>query len=174
MRVIGFAGWSGAGKTTLLARLVPYLIAGGARVSVVKHAHHAFDIYKPGKDSWDHRQAGATDVLISSSGRWALMHELRGAPEPPLVALLSKMSPVDYILIEGFKAERHPKIEIHRAANNKPLMFPNDPNIVAIASDIRPETTLPVLDLDDIPAIADVVKARAEDLEAFSAKYEVD
>lgn len=170
MRVIGLAGWSGAGKTTLLSRLVPHLIGEGARVSVMKHAHHEFDLDKPGKDSWVHRQAGATQVLISSAKRWALMNELRGAPEPSLFELLTKMAPVDYVIIEGFKAQGHRKIEIYRAENAKPLMFPNDPNIIAVAADTRVESRLPVLGLNDIPAIADFVKGHAEDRDALFAR----
>jgi len=157
MKVIGLAGWSGAGKTTLLSRLVPYLIESGARVSVIKHAHHDFDIDKPGKDSWVHRQAGATEVLIASNRRWALMHELRDDAEPPLSSLLARMENVDYVIIEGYKAEAHPKIEVHRAANDKPLIFPNDRYVVAVATDAAVDTTLPRVQLDDIPAIAKLV-----------------
>jgi molybdopterin-guanine dinucleotide biosynthesis protein B len=170
MRVIGLAGWSGAGKTTLLSRLVPHLIGEGARVSVMKHAHHAFDLDKPGKDSWVHRQAGATQVLISSTKRWALLNELRGDPEPSLFELLAKMEPVDYVIIEGFKAQGHRKIEIYRAENAKPLMFPNDPNIIAIATDARVESRLPMFDLDDIPAIADFVRTHAENRDELFAR----
>jgi molybdopterin-guanine dinucleotide biosynthesis protein B len=154
MNLIGLAGWSGAGKTTLLTRAIPLLLQQGLRVSVIKHAHHGFDVDVPGKDSWLHRQAGAEEVLVSSGRRWALMHELRGAPEPALPELLSKLSPVDLVIIEGYKADPHPKIEVHRAANGKPLLFPDDRRIVAIASDVEIETVLPVIDLDDITAIA--------------------
>jgi molybdopterin-guanine dinucleotide biosynthesis adapter protein len=154
MKVIGLAGWSGAGKTTLLTRLIPHLLGQGLRVSVIKHAHHNFDVDVPGKDSWRHREAGATEVLVSSERRWALMHELRGAPEPRLFELLDKLSPVDLVVVEGFKREPLAKIEIHRAANGKPLLFPADEGIVAIASDISVETGLPVAHLDDIPAVA--------------------
>lgn len=167
MKVIGLSGWSGAGKTTLLARLIPHLIADGLRVSTMKHAHSNFDVDVPGKDSWLHRQAGATEVLISSARRSALMHELRGAPEPPFAELLAKMSPVDLLIVEGFKADPHPKIEVHRAANGKPLMFSKDPAIVGVAADISVETTLPSAHLDDIPAIARMMRAlavRIEDL----------
>ncbi|MBX9821980.1 molybdopterin-guanine dinucleotide biosynthesis protein B [Afipia birgiae] len=172
MRVIGLSGWSGAGKTTLLARLIPHLIADGLRVSTMKHAHSNFDVDIPGKDSWLHRQAGATEVLVSSGRRWALMHELRGAPEPPLAELLAKMSRVDLLIVEGFKADRHPKIEVHRAANGKPLMFPKDPTIVGIAADIMVNTELPAAHLDDIPAIARIMRAaavRIEDVLAHEA-----
>jgi molybdopterin-guanine dinucleotide biosynthesis protein B len=164
MKVIGLAGWSGAGKTTLLTRLIPYFIAEGLRVSVIKHAHHEFDVDVPGKDSWVHRQSGAAEVLVSSTRRWALMHELRGATEPKIPELLAKMSPVDLVLIEGFKREPHRKIEVHRAANGKPPLFPDDSEIVGIASDTRLETRLPTVHLDDIPAIAALMQASALDI----------
>ena len=122
MKVIGIAGWSGAGKTTLLTRVIPRLTARGLRVSTIKHAHHAFDIDQPGKDSHTHRAAGATEVLVSSANRFALMHELRGQPELALGALLEKLSPVDLVLVEGFKRETHPKLEVYRAAVGKPLL----------------------------------------------------
>ena len=154
MKVIGLAGWSGAGKTTLLARLIPHFQAGGLRVSVIKHAHHSFDVDVPGKDSWVHREAGAYEVLVSSGKRWALMHELRGAAEPRLPELLVKLSRVDLVVVEGFKSEPHRKIEVHRLANGKPLLFPDDPAIAGIATDTSVETTLPTVHLDDIPAIA--------------------
>ena len=154
MKVIGLAGWSGAGKTTLLTRVIPHLRGQGLRVSVIKHAHHSFDVDVPGKDSWVHRQSGAEEVLVSSGKRWALMHELRGAAEPRLPQLLKKMSPVDLVIVEGFKSEPHRKIEAHRAANGKAMLFPDDPAIVGIATDAALETALPVVHLDDIPAIA--------------------
>jgi molybdopterin-guanine dinucleotide biosynthesis protein B len=162
MRIIGLAGWSGSGKTTLLTKLIPRLTARGKRVSTLKHAHHAFDIDRPGKDSFQHRSAGATEVLVVSGTRWALMHELRGAPEPDLPELLSKLSEVDLVLIEGFKREAFPKLEIHRIENGKPLLHPEDPWIVAIACDTAlPQTKLPVVDLNDIDAIADLLLAKA-------------
>jgi molybdopterin-guanine dinucleotide biosynthesis adapter protein len=167
MRVIGLAGWSGAGKTTLLRRLIPLLIAQGLEVSTLKHAHHSFDIDQPGKDSWQHRQAGAKEVLIASSRRWALMHEQQGDAEPGLPALLAHLSPVDLVLVEGFKREAHPKIEIHRAANAKPLLYPDDPSIVAIASDLPlPGIAIPLHHLDDIAAITDEVLGRAVAIDA--------
>jgi molybdopterin-guanine dinucleotide biosynthesis protein B len=161
MRVIGLAGWSGAGKTTLLRRLIPTLVGQGLRVSTLKHAHHAFDIDQPGKDSWEHRQAGATEVLIGSANRWALMHELRSAPEPGLEELLGRLSPVDLVLIEGFKRGTQPKIEVHRAANGKPLLHPEDPSIVAIATDSAVAAALPRVDLDDVAGVAGLVLAHA-------------
>ncbi len=135
MRVFGLAGWSGSGKTTLLIRLIPLITARGIRVSTLKHAHHAFDVDQPGKDSYAHREAGATEVLISSANRYALMHELRGAPEPTLDHLVSRLSPVDLVLVEGFKRDSHPKIEIHRPSLGKPLLAAHDPSIVGIATD---------------------------------------
>ncbi len=170
MKVIGLAGWSGAGKTTLLTHLIPHLTAEGLRISTVKHAHHNFDIDVPGKDSWRHRQAGATEVLIASERRWALMHELRNAPEPSVIALLRKLSPVDLVIVEGFRSGGHPKIEVHRAANAQPLMFPGDPAIVGIVSDIKIETTLPVAHIDDIPAVARLMKASAVQIEDVLAR----
>jgi molybdopterin-guanine dinucleotide biosynthesis protein B len=165
MKVIGLAGWSGAGKTTLLARLIPHFIAGGLRVSTIKHAHHAFDVDVPGKDSWVHREAGASEVLVSSSQRFALMHELRGAAEPRLPGLLAKLTPVDLVLVEGFKTDPHRKIEVHRAGNGKALLFPRDPAIVGIASDVDVTTNLPVAHLDDIQAIAAMMLALAMDID---------
>ena len=170
MKVIGLAGWSGAGKTTLLARVIPHLLGQGLRVSVIKHAHHSFDVDVPGKDSWVHRQSGAVEVLVSSGNRWALMHELRGAREPRLPELLAKMSRVDLVIVEGFKSEPHRKIEVHRAANGKPMLFPDDPGIVGIATDAELKTTLPVAHLDDIPAIAAMMQKFALSIEDVLAR----
>ncbi len=156
-RVIGFAGWSGAGKTTLLTRLIPALKARGFSVSTLKHAHHAFDIDTPGKDSYQHRMAGAAEVLVASGKRWALMRELRDEPEPRLADLLTRLSPVDLILVEGFKHDTHIKIEVHRQANAKPWLFAQDLNIAAIASDCAPESALPRVHIDDIEGVADLV-----------------
>ena len=161
MKVIGLAGWSGAGKTTLLTRVIPHLLKGGLRVSVIKHAHHAFDVDIPGKDSWRHRQSGATEVLVSSTQRWALMHELRGAEEPRIPELLAKLSRVDLVVIEGFKREPHRKIEVYRAANGKPFLFPDDPGVAGIATDTPVETTLPTAHLDDIEAVAPMMRKTA-------------
>lgn len=170
MKVIGLAGWSGAGKTTLLTRLIPIFTAEGLKVSTIKHAHHKFDVDVPGKDSWRHREAGATEVLVASGRRWALMHELRKSPEPGLTELLERMTRVDLIIVEGFKADSHPKIEVHRAANSRPLMFPQDPAIVGVVSDIDVETTLPVVHIDDIPAVARLLKAAAVRIEDVFAR----
>lgn len=158
MRIIGLAGWSGSGKTTLVVRLIPELARRGLAVSTVKHAHHNFDIDKPGKDSFEHRRAGATEVLVSSANRWALMHEHRGAPEPTVAELLARLSPVDLVIVEGFKREAHDKIEVHRPSLGQPLMQPGDRAIRAVASD-EPLAGLPVpvLPLDDTAAIADFI-----------------
>jgi len=170
MKVIGLAGWSGAGKTTLLTRVIPHLLNEGLRVSVIKHAHHDFDVDVPGKDSWRHRHAGAEEVMVSSGKRWALMHELRGADEPRLPELLAKMSRVDLVVVEGYKSEPHRKIEVHRAANDKPLLFPDDAGIVGIATDAAVETTLPTAHLDDIPAIAAMMRRSAMSIEDVLAR----
>jgi molybdopterin-guanine dinucleotide biosynthesis adapter protein len=157
MRLIGLSGWSGAGKTTLIARLIPELRRRGLTVSTVKHAHHNFDIDKPGKDSYIHRESGAQEVLIASAYRFALMHELRGAPEPPLSELLKRLSSVDLVVVEGFKRDPHPKLEIHRVASDKAFIHPNDPYVRAIATDAPGPFPLPRFDLDDIAGIADWV-----------------
>jgi len=162
-RVIGLAGWSGAGKTTLLTKLIPRLVARGLEVSTIKHAHHSFDVDHPGKDSHSHRLAGATEVLVSSSARWALLHELRGAAEMPLEDLLGKLAPVDLVIIEGFKRALHPKLEVYRAAIGKPPLHREDPKIVAIAADVTlPSAKVPVLAIDDVEGIIEVILARAE------------
>ena len=154
MKKFGFAGWSGSGKTTLIEQLIPRFVAHGLAVSLIKHAHHRFDVDQPGKDSWRHRQAGCREVMIGSGVRWALMHELRGAPEPSLDELVARMSPCDLLLVEGFKRYEMPKLEIHRAANGKPLLHPEDPHIVAIAADVPLDTRLPQLDLNAPDRIA--------------------
>ena len=159
MRLIGFAGWSGSGKTTLVTNVLPVLIARGWTVSTIKHAHHGFDLDQPGKDSHRHREAGASEVLIASERRWAIMHELRGAPEPELEQLLLHLSPVDLVVVEGFKRSAYPKIEVHRPALGKPPLYPEDPNIVAVASDAPLATRLPLLPLDRPEAIADFIMA---------------
>jgi molybdopterin-guanine dinucleotide biosynthesis adapter protein len=159
-RLFGLAGWSGSGKTTLLTRLLPELTRRGLTVSTVKHAHHAFDVDKPGKDSWRHREAGATEVMISSASRWALMHEHRGAAEATLGELLRQMSPADLVIVEGFKGEPHPKLEVHRPALGRPLLCRDDPHIFAVASDAPlAGVALPVLPLDDPAAIARFILA---------------
>ncbi|MFM8990646.1 MAG: molybdopterin-guanine dinucleotide biosynthesis protein B [Alphaproteobacteria bacterium] len=163
MKVFGLAGWSGSGKTTLLVRLMPALVARGISVSTIKHAHHGFDVDRPGKDSHAHRLAGAREVMVSSANRFALMHELRGAPEPTVEELVARMSPVDLLLIEGFKHHAHDKLEVHRPALGKPLLAAGDPRVVAVASDARLEgLSVPVLPLDDVEAIAGFVLARCD------------
>jgi molybdopterin-guanine dinucleotide biosynthesis protein B len=170
MRIIGLAGWSGSGKTTLVTRLIPHLTARGLRVSTLKHAHHGFDLDQPGKDSFMHRAAGATEVIVSSSRRFAILHELRGEPEWDLPALVAKMSPADLVLVEGYKRDPFPKLEIHRAANGKPLIHPDDPHIVAIAADIPlPDSKIPVVDLDDVGAIAELLIRFAVPVEKIAA-----
>jgi molybdopterin-guanine dinucleotide biosynthesis adapter protein len=171
MRLIGLAGWSGAGKTTLIVKLIPALTTRGFSVSTIKHAHHAFDIDKPGKDSYQHREAGATEVLVASANRWALMHELRGAPEPALAQLLVKLTPVDLVIVEGFKTDAYPKLEVHRVGNDKPLLFQEDANIRALVSDLpNPASLLPAqlphAHLDDIDAVAALVLRFASPIES--------
>ena len=161
MRIIGLAGWSGSGKTSLVVRLLPALVARGLRVSTIKHAHHEFDVDTPGKDSYAHRAAGAHEVLVASARRFALMRELRDAPEPALEELVARLAPVDLLVVEGFKRHAHDKIEVHRPALGKKLLAPDDPRIVAVASDAALEgLRVPRLDLDDTAAIAAFVVAR--------------
>jgi molybdopterin-guanine dinucleotide biosynthesis protein B len=162
MRIIGLAGWSGSGKTMLVTNVIPVLVRRGLKVATVKHAHHEFDTDQPGKDSWLHRQAGASEVAIVSSRRWAIVHELGGAPEPPLGDVLAKLSPVDLVIVEGFKRHRHPKLEVYRAVIGKPLLHPDDDCIVAIATDAPlPQAQLPVLMLGDVESIATMLQAEA-------------
>ncbi|WGI21657.1 molybdopterin-guanine dinucleotide biosynthesis protein B [Amylibacter sp. IMCC11727] len=157
MKVFGITGWKNTGKTGLVERLVSEIVARGFTVSTVKHAHHSFDVDHEGRDSYRHREAGAREVLLSSGNRWALMHELRGAPEVPLADLLTKLTPVDLVLVEGFKAEGHSKIECHRAATGKDILAKTDASIVALASDTQVDLAQPVFDLNDTAAIADFV-----------------
>jgi molybdopterin-guanine dinucleotide biosynthesis protein B len=157
MKIFGIAGYSGSGKTTLIEQLIPCLTARGLRVSVIKHAHHGFDIDRPGKDSYRHREAGASEVMLTGAQRGALLHELRDEPEPTLSEYLSHFSPCDLVLVEGFKNEPVPKLEVYRPANGKPPLWPENPNVVAVASDEPIKTHLPVLDLNDIDAIATFV-----------------
>ena len=166
MRVMGIAGWSGAGKTTLLSRLIPVLVGRGYSVSTIKHAHHPFDVDYPGKDSHTHRVAGAKEVLVSSVNRFALMHELRGAAEPNLAQLLSMLAPVEFVLVEGFKPEPHPKIEVHRVANGKPFLYRNDPTILALASDAAiADRNVTLLALENAEELADFVQENAVSVE---------
>ena len=158
MKTFGIIGWSNSGKTTLLIGLVSEFVRRGLRVSTMKHGHHHFDVDKPGKDSYRHRQAGATEVLVSSARRWALMHELRGVPEAGMEDLLAHMSPVDLVLTEGFKSHPHDKMEVHRPQLGQPLICLDDPSVVAVASDeTLANVALPVLDVNDVAAIADSI-----------------
>ena len=159
MKVWGVTGWKNSGKTGLMERLVSEFVARGVTVSTVKHAHHVFDVDHPGKDSHRHREAGATEVLLSSRRRWALMHELREEDELPLSDLLAKLAPVDLVLVEGYKRDRHPKVEAHRAVTGNPLIAPDDPTVRAVASDTALDLDRPVFDLDDTCAIADFILA---------------
>ena len=162
MRIIGLAGWSGSGKTTLVTSVIPVLVRRGLKVATVKHAHHEFDVDQPGKDSWLHRAAGASEVAIVSSRRWAIVHELGAEPEPPLAEVLAKLSPVDLVIVEGFKRHAHPKLEVFRAEIGKPLLHPDDDCIVAIATDTPlPQAQVPVLMLGDTEGIANVLQAEA-------------
>jgi molybdopterin-guanine dinucleotide biosynthesis protein B len=172
MRVVGFAGWSGAGKTTLIVKLIPELNRRGLSVSTIKHGHHNFDLDQPGKDSYEHRAAGAEEVLVASANRVALMRELRGAPEPSLAELLRLLKDVDLVLVEGFKRDPLPKIEIFRAANGKPPLFPDDRNIVALISDVAaPATGLPQASIDDLTGVADLVLAHARSVATILAEF---
>ncbi len=160
MRILGLAGWSGSGKTTLVVGLIPALAARGVRVSTIKHAHHSVDIDRPGKDSYRHREAGAVEVVLSTARRWALVHELGDEPEPSVDEIVARLAPVDLVLVEGFKRDRHPKIEVHRPETGLPLLCEDDPSVIAVASDAPvPGLSIPVLDLNDIPAIAEFIIA---------------
>lgn len=159
MKVFGIMGWSGSGKTELVIRLIPEFVRRGIGVSTMKHTHHNFDMDKPGKDSFRHREAGAKEVMVASSARWALLHELTDEPEEDMEDLIERMTPVDLLLIEGFKSHRHPKLEVHRPELGKPLIAADDDSIMAVASDVSEidGTAVPVLDLDNIEAIADFI-----------------
>ncbi len=156
--VLGIVGWSGSGKTTLVKHVLGELVGRGYAVSTIKHAHSGFDIDTPGKDSHTHRMAGAREVVVSSANRFALMHENRGEPEPRIAGLLARMAPVDLVLIEGYKSDPHDKLEVHRPSLGKTVLFTNDPDVVAVASDEPvPDATVPVLDLGDAAAVADFI-----------------
>ena len=162
MKTFGFAGWSGSGKTTLIEKLIPMFATRGLRVSLVKHAHHTFDVDHPGKDSYRHRHAGASEVLVTSSRRWVLMHELRGAREPSFEEQIRHFSPCDLLIVEGYKFAPIPKLEVWRAQTGEALLHPNDPHIVAVASDAKLETKLPLLDLNDPLAVAAFIVAHLQ------------
>ena len=154
MKIFGFAGWSGSGKTTLIEKLIPLFVKRGLRVSLIKHAHHSFDVDPPGKDSYRHRQAGTAEVLVTSSRRWVLMHELGGGKEPSFEEQIAHLSPCDLLIVEGFKFAPIPKLEVWRAVTGEALLHPNDPHIVAVASDAKVQTRLPLLDLNAHDSIA--------------------
>lgn len=156
-KIFGFAGWSGSGKTTLVKAVIPSLIDRGLKVSTIKHTHHNFDIDKPGKDSYEHRVAGAHEVVITGSNRWALLHENRGEKEPDIDFLLGRMAEVDLVLIEGFKSYPHPKLEVYRPEVGKPILCVDDQSIVAVATNADIDTQIPQLPIDDIEAISDFV-----------------
>jgi molybdopterin-guanine dinucleotide biosynthesis protein B len=162
MKVFGIAGWSGSGKTTLIEKLIPRFTARGLRVSLLKHAHHTFDVDQPGKDSYRHRHAGASEVLVTSSRRWVLMHELRGAQEPSFDEQIRHLSPCDLLIVEGFKHAPIPKLEVWRAVTGEGMLHPQDAHIVAVASDAKVETRLPLLDLNDDEGIAQFVVKHLE------------
>lgn len=157
MKTFGFAGYSGSGKTTLIELLIPLFVARGLKVSLIKHTHHDFSIDQPGKDSYRHRAAGCSEVMVTSSYRWALVHELRGEPEPGLKEQLARLAPCDLVLVESFKNEEIAKLEVHRTVIGKALLFPHDPNIVAIASDLPLEASLPQFRLDQPEKIAEYI-----------------
>ena len=163
MKIFGFAGWSGSGKTTLIEKLIPEFTARGMSVSMIKRAHHDFDVDVPGKDSWRHRQAGCQEVLVSSDNRWALMHELRGAPELSLEECIARMSPCDLLLVEGNKHSALPKLEVWREVNGKPLLHPLDAHILAIASDVPVKTALPRFGLEEVHEIAEFILGNARE-----------
>jgi molybdopterin-guanine dinucleotide biosynthesis protein B len=157
MRVLGIAGYSGSGKTTLIEKVIPVLVRAGLRVSLIKHAHHEFDIDQPGKDSYRHRHAGCAEVLISSSNRWALMHELRGAAEPSLNEQLTHLSPCDLVIVEGYKNEPIPKVEVRLKGAHTPALYPDNASVIAVATDDVLDTTLPQLDINDAEAVAQFI-----------------
>ena len=172
-RVLGVAGWSGSGKTHLLTRLIPLLVARRLKIATLKHAHHGFDVDQPGKDSYAHRAAGASEVIVSSARRWVQLHELGSDPEATLAQLLRRVSPCDLVLVEGFKAQRHPKLEVFRQALGMEALHPRDRRIVAVAADCAfPGARVPVVDLNDSAAIADLVCTCAQPLEAVLTALE--
>ena len=167
MQVFGFAGWSGSGKTTLIEQLIPRFVAAGLAVALVKHAHHEFDIDRPGKDSYRHRLAGCQEVLITSPARWAMIHELRDAPELTLDDAIARLSPCDLVLVEGFKAAPIPKLEIYRDSVGKPVLHTSDPNILAIATDATLEFAVPRFALDDVGGMAAFIRSHGKPLDAL-------
>ncbi len=172
-RVLGVVGWSGSGKTTLLVKLIARFTEHGLKVATLKHAHHSFDVDTPGKDSYEHRKAGAGEVIVSSARRWVQMHEVGAGAEASLAELLRRLAPCDLVLVEGFKSERLPKLEVFRQAIGKSPLHPGDDRIIAVASDQPlPSAGIPVVDLNDIAAVAATIEARAEPLAAVLALLE--
>jgi molybdopterin-guanine dinucleotide biosynthesis adapter protein len=172
-KILGLAGWSGSGKTTLLSRLIPRLLERGMKIATVKHAHHAFDVDQPGKDSYEHRKAGASEVIVSSARRWVQMHERGAEAEATLAQLLRRLSPCDLVLVEGYKKQRHPKIEVFRGVLGLSPLFVGDPRIVAVVSDQPfPEARIPVVDINEIATITELVCARAEPLGSVLAELD--
>lgn len=164
-RVLGIAGWSGSGKTTLITKVIPLLANGGVRIATIKHAHESFEVDQPGKDSFMHRKAGASEVIVSSPRRWVQMHELGEQPEVTLPELLQRVSACELILVEGFKSRQHPKLEVFRRSLGKPPLYPEDPHIVAVASDSELRgAAVPVVDLNDLEAIAKMIQRQARPL----------
>jgi molybdopterin-guanine dinucleotide biosynthesis protein MobB len=163
MQVYGIVGRKNSGKTHLVTRLVSAAVARGLAVSTIKHAHHGFDVDQPGKDSWLHREAGATEVLVASASRWALLREHRGAPEPTLADLLARLGPCDLVLVEGFKRDSHPKLEVYRASCGQPPLGAGDAQVEAVATDdpAALQSGLPVLSLDDTESVLDFILSRA-------------
>jgi molybdopterin-guanine dinucleotide biosynthesis adapter protein len=169
-KVLGLVGWSGSGKTTLIIKLIPELNRRGLKVATLKHAHHNFDVDKPGKDSYEHRKAGASEVIVSSAVRWAQMHEVGDGREATLAELLQRLSPCDLVLVEGFKTDRHPKLEVFRKENQKTPLYPQDDRIVAVASDQSlSDASVPVVDLNNVAAVADLVCSCAESMDSVLA-----
>ena len=169
-RVLGLVGWSGCGKTLLLTRLIPELVGRGLKIATLKHAHHAFDTDVPGKDSYEHRKAGASEVIVSSPRRWAQVHEIGSDAEATLAQLLRRVSPCDLVLVEGYKTQPHPKMEVFREALHRSPLHPQDPRVVAVASDRSfPEAGVPVVDLNNVEAVADLACAKAESLDSVLA-----
>jgi molybdopterin-guanine dinucleotide biosynthesis protein B len=163
MKIFGIIGWQDSGKTTLVVKLIPEIMSRGCSVSSMKHTHHNFDIDKPGKDSFEHRKAGATEVMVGSAKRWALIHELTEQEELTMDDLVALMTPVDLLLVEGFKRDQHAKIEVHRAATGKSLICESDPTVIAVASDEPlPNLDIPVLDINNVAAVADFVLTHCE------------
>jgi molybdopterin-guanine dinucleotide biosynthesis protein B len=164
MNVIGIVGWKNCGKTTLASALIRELSGRGLTVSSIKHAHHGVDVDQPGTDSYKHREAGAQEVILAGGQRFAIMHELRGANEPTLGELLSRLGPCDWVVVEGFKTHSHPKIEVHRQACDRAPLYPNDAGIIAVAADYAADFPGPVFNTGDIAGIADFVLNREKSL----------